>query len=340
MPANKYALLRYRIIDKCLRNKYKPFPNKEDLRQACEDALYNSSGEHISESTIDKDLYAMRNDLTLGFEAPIKYSKLDKGYYYENPDYSIENIPLNEDDVEAILLAVGTLEQFKANPIFNQFGDAIDKLIDRVNLSPTLTDDKVLQIVQFESTPKASGSEWLEILFEAIKDHIQIEVKYKKFQTDEERNYLLDPYLLKEYRGRWYLIAWHEKRGHFITLGLDRIVRAYKSDKVFVPSESFKPEIFFEHSIGISAPNDGKPEDIIFKANPVLSKYLNSQPIHHSQSVVEEGPQGSIFKIRVVQTYELVQLFLGYGDEVEVLEPRSLIAQLVETMYKANSKYK
>ena len=40
MPANKYALLRYRIIDRCLTNPGKPFPTKEDLRQACEDALY------------------------------------------------------------------------------------------------------------------------------------------------------------------------------------------------------------------------------------------------------------------------------------------------------------
>ena len=42
MPANKYALLRYRIIDRCLTNPGKPFPTKEDLRQACEDALYGS----------------------------------------------------------------------------------------------------------------------------------------------------------------------------------------------------------------------------------------------------------------------------------------------------------
>ena len=61
MPANKYALLRYRIIDRCLTNPGKPFPTKEDLRQACEDALYGSDGEHISMSTVEKDLWAMRN---------------------------------------------------------------------------------------------------------------------------------------------------------------------------------------------------------------------------------------------------------------------------------------
>ena len=62
MPANKYALLRYRIIDKCIRNKFQPYPSKEDLRLACEEALYNSNHERVSESTIEKDIYAMRNE--------------------------------------------------------------------------------------------------------------------------------------------------------------------------------------------------------------------------------------------------------------------------------------
>ncbi|MFM1931274.1 MAG: hypothetical protein RL226_577, partial [Bacteroidota bacterium] len=69
MPANKYALLRYRIIDRCLTNSASPFPNKEKLREACEEALYGSLGENISESTIEKDLWAMRNENELGYFA-------------------------------------------------------------------------------------------------------------------------------------------------------------------------------------------------------------------------------------------------------------------------------
>ena len=61
MPANKYALLRYRIIDRCISNSLNPFPTKEDLRSACEEALYGSDGENISISTIEKDIWAMDN---------------------------------------------------------------------------------------------------------------------------------------------------------------------------------------------------------------------------------------------------------------------------------------
>jgi hypothetical protein len=75
MPANKYALLRYRIIDRCLTNPARPFPSKEALRLACEEALYGSDGEHISISTIEKDLWAMRNESELGYHAPIAYHR-------------------------------------------------------------------------------------------------------------------------------------------------------------------------------------------------------------------------------------------------------------------------
>ena len=61
MPAIKNALLRYRIIDRSIRNEYNPYPTKEQLRQACEEEIYGTSeGLHICHSTIEKDIFAMR----------------------------------------------------------------------------------------------------------------------------------------------------------------------------------------------------------------------------------------------------------------------------------------
>ena len=83
MSQIKNAQLRYRIIDRSIRNKYSPFPTKDNLRQACEEALYGEgTGENICDSTIEKDLFSMRID----HDAPIKYSKKEKGYFYEDED--------------------------------------------------------------------------------------------------------------------------------------------------------------------------------------------------------------------------------------------------------------
>ncbi|MFT5280216.1 MAG: putative DNA-binding transcriptional regulator YafY, partial [Bacteroidia bacterium] len=170
MPANKYALLRYRIIDDCLTNKRKRFPTKEDIQYACEQALYGSSGERVSISTIEKDLWAMKNEGDLGFYAPIVYSKLEKGYHYEDEDYTIKEISLSHEEKDAIRFAANTLFQFKDLSIFDQFGSAIQKIFDRLNISPEMQDEAIERYVQFESTPVAKGSELLPIILQSIKD--------------------------------------------------------------------------------------------------------------------------------------------------------------------------
>ena len=88
MPHIKNALIRFRIIDKMIRNKYKSYPSKQELREACEESLYGSiDGVHICNSTIEKDLFNMKME----HDAPIKYSKKNRGYYYEDSSYSIND---------------------------------------------------------------------------------------------------------------------------------------------------------------------------------------------------------------------------------------------------------
>ena len=107
MSQIKNAQIRYRIIDRCIRNEYKPFPSKSELREACEEALFGSiNGSNICDSTIEKDIFSMRMD----HDAPIKYSKSTKEYFYEEADYSIDNIPLTVEDVQAIQFATKSFD--------------------------------------------------------------------------------------------------------------------------------------------------------------------------------------------------------------------------------------
>ena len=152
---------------------------KEDLRRACEEALYgNDTGSDICDSTIEKDLRAMRVEL----DAPIKYSKIHKGYYYDDESYSIDKIPLSDDDIEAIRFASNTLMQFRDVGIFKQFGFAIDKIFDRVHISNNPTDDSVENFVQFETVHDvARGNEMLPEFLRAIKEKIVVRFLYTSY---------------------------------------------------------------------------------------------------------------------------------------------------------------
>lgn len=324
MSQIKNAQLRYRIIDRCIRDKYKPFPTKENLRQACEEALYGEGiGANICDSTIEKDLFAMRMD----HDAPIKYSKREKGYYYEDENYSIDNIPLSEDDIEAIKFATQTLMQFKDVSMFKQFGFAIDKIFDRVHIAQNPTEDSVENYVQFETVPETEGTEFLAPILNAIKEKKIVTFDYTSFVSKKTKSRKVLPLLLKEYRNRWYLICYSLGKQKIITFGLDRMSDLLVTEDYFFDDIKFDPDIYFKHSIGITSFED-KPKKIVFKLDKIGSKYIESQPIHESQKLIKEGKKRNTFQINVLLSEELKRLFLSYGNQLEVLEPKELREQL------------
>lgn len=323
MSQIKHAQIRFRVIDKSLRNPYRPFPSKEDLRQACEEAIFGSiHGEHICDSTIEKDLFAMRME----HDAPIKYSKREKGYFYEDPEFTIDNIPLSMDDVDALKFAANTLIQFKNVPIFNQFEFAMQKILDRVEASHQLQTPDA-DFIQFEQGSNEISQSYLNQLMAAIQDRLQVKFVYQNFVGGQKKERKLEPYLLKEYRNRWYVIGFDWEKEKVITYALDRIEDLEVLSEKHVHEKDFDPEQFFQHTIGITV-GDGNPEKVVFKADNIASKYITSQPLHESQKIIKEGKSRTTFELNVWITEELIRLILSYGGAIEVKSPKSLRTEL------------
>lgn len=338
MPANKYALLRYRVIDRCLRDKGRPFPSREYLREACEEALYGAGASAISLSTIDKDIWAMKNEGELGYHAPIEFSRSERGYYYSDPHYSINEVSLAEDDLEAIRFAAAILDQFRSVPILQQYENAIEKIINRIKISPNPQDDQLDRYIQFERSTVSRGNEYLGPLLDAIRHHKTIRIRYQKFSDDTVKEYALQPYLLKEYDNRWYLIGMEVNRNKYRTYGLERIQHLEMAERSFVPDPEFSASRFFQHSIGITEIAES-PVKIELRFQPTAGRYILSQPIHASQHLVREDKTSVVIGLHVLLTQELFNLILHYGDQVEVLKPARLRTMIKERLEKALERY-
>jgi len=335
MSQIKNAQLRYRIIDRAIRNNFNPFPSKKDLRQACEEALYGEGmGENICDSTIEKDLFAMRME----HDAPIKYSKRERGYFYEDDTYSIDNIPLSEDDVDAIRFATKTLMQFKDINMFKQFGFAIDKIFDRVHISNDPLEQSIDNKVQFETVPETIGTEFLPLLLKAIKEKTIVEFVYTSFITEKPKARMVVPLLLKEYRNRWYLISFNLSKKKITTFGLDRISDLVITENYHIDTIEFDPNIYFKHSIGITS-YETTPEKIEFKIDKIGAKYIESQPFHISQTLIKSGKNRNTYGIEVLVSEELKRLLLSYGNQIEVIKPKSLRTQLMNEIISMNELY-
>lgn len=335
MPHIKNALIRYRIIDKCLKNKYKTFPTKQDLRQECEDALYgSSSGEHICDSTIEKDMFAMKME----HDAPIKYSKIEKGYFYEDPNFSINDVPLNEDDLESIRFAANTLFQFKEVQMFKHFGSTLDKIINKVSVTSNFTEEEGNALIQFETAPSSGGQEYITDILNAIKFKKIIEFDYQAFTGTKSKRRKVLGHLLKEYRNRWYLISYSLDKKQIITFGLDRIKDLSVSDIEFHEAPPFDAKSFFAHVVGITS-FEGEPSEIIFKTDPIAAKYISSQPLHSSQKLIKSGKNRTSFSIIAFPSEELIRIFLSYSSEIEIIKPEMLRKELMERAQKMSKLY-
>jgi predicted DNA-binding transcriptional regulator YafY len=338
MAVNKNALMRYRIIDRCLTNSARPYPTKADLQQACEEALYGSYRERISASTIEKDMWAMKNESSLGFYAPIAFNREHRGYHYTDPDYSINAVQLNDEERDAIHFAARTLLQYRDLPVFAQFDQALGKIQDRLSLAPDLDGTPLADAVQFETAPVVHGSEHLGELFAAIRQRRVVDLAYRKFNAAQAKTYRLAPHLLKEYRNRWYLIAWSAERGDYLTFGLDRVEGVGVTDEAFSPAPDFSSDRFFEHSIGITE-IDAEPQDILLHCTPIQARYMESQPLHATQRIRPLDRGRFAVTLRVLPTYELVEWILGCGPAVEVVSPVELRERIREQLANALSFY-
>jgi predicted DNA-binding transcriptional regulator YafY len=194
------------------------------------------------------------------------------------------------------------------------------------------------KVVRFEELGRLQGIQHLAPLLRAIRERREVVVTYRKFQEEGDKEYRVQPHLLKEYHGRWYLLARSAKHPQPIALGLDRM------DKLVVQRTKFTrkgDEVadFYDHVIGVDA-SPGKPERIVLRFDPVQAKYIKSLPLHPTQQVAKEDKQGTVISLYVMPNIELLQQIMGWGASVQVLEPKSLAKTIRQAHKAAVARYK
>lgn len=332
MPVNRNALIRYRTIDKCLQNRRRKW-TIENLIDACNDALYEYEGidKGVSMRTIRLDLNAMRSD-KLGYNAPIVVT--DKKYYcYEDPDYSIANIPLTNQDLNILQEVSKLLQQFKG---FSHFTD-VSEMINKLEAKIYSEQNDAPPIIDFEKNELLTGIEWLDILYKAITNKTTTLLAYQSFKARAAGDIILYPYLLKEYRNRWFVLGMKKQGKEIITLALDRIKSiTLLTAETYKELKGFNPHEYFKHIVGVTRNVAEKPTHITFWVNSRHTPYIKTKPIHHSQKILEEANGCCTFSIDVIPNFELYRELIGFGEGLKVTHPQNIVRTIkkrVKDMY-------
>ena len=283
MPINRNTLLRYKTIDRMLRKGRKV--TLDELIEACNDALYETNGYgEVSRRTIQHDIQEMRYSQALGYYAPIKV--VDEKYYkYDEYGYSITQIPISAEDMAQLSEAVDLLKQMSSFKGFDGVEDVVNGLEDYVASMRY----KVEPVILLESNERLRGLEYISDLHDAIMGREAIKITYKSFRSEEATMFCFSPYILKEFRNRWFVFG----RRHDLVdvplsnLALDRIEDISDAPKGerYLSNKGFHPKEYFQDLIGVTRDTDSEVEHVEFLATAAEAPYIRTKPILQSQNI-------------------------------------------------------
>jgi predicted DNA-binding transcriptional regulator YafY len=327
MATNKNATIRYQTLDRCFRNPGRKY-YMDDLIEECNHALLDidpdSTG--VKRRQIFDDIKFMKD--SLGFNAPVESFRDGKKvfYRYEGLNFSINNQPLNGQEAQQLKEALMTLSRFKGMPQF----EWIEEIKARLEQSFNLKSQE--NIISFDENEFLKGREFIGDLYNAIINKQTLFIQYKPFKAEENIQFEIHPYHLKQFNNRWFLFGWNEME--------DRISSISNSKTPFVPNTEIDFQEFFDDVIGVSVPYKGEPEKILLKIDIDLWPYIKTKPMHGSQKTKKIGDQYTLIELELIPNYELEALILYFGDQIELIEPKALRDKLAIRVEKLVEKYR
>lgn len=297
--SKREAIARYSLIIKKLRKHSASFAEISDYL-SLESELQDYNF-NVSKRTFQRDI----NDIRLLYNIEIVYSQSQKVYFI---DFD-KQAEINERILEAF-------ETFHA-----------------LNISDRLSD-----YIHFEKR-RPQGTENLYDLLQAIKNRVQVKFTYNKYHENEVSQRIVQPYALKEFRNRWYVLANDLKDNQLKSFALDRLTRLESTKKKFKFPNDFNLNDHYKYSFGIISPNGQKPQEVILSFDPFQGKYIKSLPLHESQHILIDNNEELRIRLTVYVTHDFFMELLSYGKNLKVIKPESLVNDMKSTLKKALKLY-
>ena len=210
-------------------------------------------------------------------------------------------------------------------------------LLSTISVSNLLLDSQQLKSrILLEEVP--SGVKYLSLIIDAMKTGNVVQIEYQSFWRKESSTLILQPYCIRLFKQRWYLLAYNSDYNELRTYSLDRIQDFKKLAETFTIPDSFNAQEYFENYYGIIVKR-GEVEDVKLRASKEQANYLRSLKLHHSQQEVETHEDYSIFTYRLCPELDFIIEIMSMGERVEVLEPKQLRNQIAESAEQLSRLY-
>lgn len=234
-----------------------------------------------------------------------------------------------ESELKEVLI---TMRRIKGLPHFEWMEEMVTRLDAGLNQS-----NSAHPVIHFDQNVDVEGLLHMQTLYHAITRQHNLQITQQSFSQGKINEFIISPYFLKQFKGRWYLFGQILETGKLHDFPLDRILKLAESDTEFV-SSLINFDDYFEDVIGVNKDDGQEAICIKIRIDAAYYPFISTKPLHGSQKVLSKNEQDVFIQIEVVQNYELQSLLLSYGDLLEVIEPagfRAVMAKRIKRMMGA-----
>ena len=329
MSVNKEQFKRFMKIDDKIKNG-----KKATVKQLLE--AWNNSVSDDHEKVTERTIYNDLKKIPVVFAGAI-IEEDNKRYSYVDHSFSIKKLNLNENDETLLGLISMTLQNFENTEIYKKYNKLKKKVLQDISKGESTNYNFILP----ELSHGKSGYEWIETLFEAIKEQETIDIIYQK-HGQLPSNKSLSPYLLKENRKRWYLIAYDHAENRKCTkvYALDKIRDVKESEINYYHDPFFNAQDYFKYTYGIFHDLVNKPINVVLDFTGTYIEQLKNHPLMATQknTLMKAGKVLRV-ELELYYSYEIIREILSYGSSVKVISPENIAIEVKKAALKLAEQY-
>ena len=274
----------------------------------------------VSRRTVLRDVDFLRYDLG----APIEYDPDRRGYVYTEPNWVMPTVRITEGELFALLVAEKALEAYSGTPWAERLQRIFDRMVtslpDRIEVAPR----EQLPRISFDAgAVSLVDPTILETVGTAIRDNETLRIRYSPLHSGRTKGYTIDPYMLRQTHGAWYLVGRDHPTGHIPMFNVSRMISVQPTGATFdYEAAEFDAKGYFEETFGVYETTRRYRCAIEFSG---VAARLVRERRWHAQQDLKELPAGRLrFEVTVSHLDDIWPWVLGWGAEAKVIRPKEL----------------
>jgi len=219
-------------------------------------------------------------------------------------------------------------------------GDLRMRMLNLMSVNNLLKDSEELSDqILFEPVP--SGEKFLTPIIEAMRDKCVLQMTYQGFGKPYPYTFPVEPYCLKMFKQRWYVLVYAPDIDEMRVYSLDRIHAIEPTKQKYKLPKDFNAEAYFKDAYGVTVLGDKQqPEKIVISIDEYQANFLRTLPLHPSQKEIEPINGYPAFSFYLYPADEFLRELYAYGSNLEVHEPKWLREDFAKDAAKNLNNYK